>query len=161
MRALSLSSMFKFAGLAPLVARVIVGVIVAAHGLQKLFMGPEFGAQVREIGVPLPVLTGYAISTVELIGGILLIIGLFSRLAALVLTLNQTNAIIFVKIGMGVGFLSPLDTPGVGAELDLALIAGYLTIFFVGPGRYSLDHALGIARAPEDGRTSGEQVSTI
>lgn len=153
--------MFKFAGLAPLVVRVIVGIIIAAHGLQKLQMGSAFAAQVRELGLPLPVLAGYTIAFVELIGGILLIVGLLSRLTALVLTMNQAGAILVVKIGTGVGFLSPLDTPGVGAELDLALIAGYLTIFFVGPGRYSLDHVLGIARAPEDGRTSGERASTI
>jgi putative oxidoreductase len=48
-----------------------------------------------------------------------------------------------------VGFIAPPEA-GAGAELDLALIAGFLTILFVGPGRISLDYVLGIeGRAAE------------
>ena len=98
---------------------------------------------------------------VELVGGILLIVGLLSRLVALLITIDLVVAVLLVKTG--VGLLSPMDSPGVGAELDLALIAGLLAVLFVGPGRYSLDHALGIERAPGDERTrSGERrASTI
>lgn len=48
----------------------------------------------------------------------------------------------------GIGFLSPMGSPGVGAELDLALIAGLLVILFAGPGKLSLDYALGIEGDP-------------
>ena len=68
--------------------------------------------------------------------------GLLSRLAALLLTINLTVATLLVKTG--VGFLSPMGSPGVGAELDLALIAGFLVILFAGPGKLSLDYALSI-----------------
>ena len=43
---------------------------------------------------------------------------------------------------VNVGFLSP-PQGGAGAELDLALIAGFLVILLAGPGRLSVDHALG------------------
>jgi putative oxidoreductase len=84
---------------------------------------------------------GYVVTLVELVGGILLIIGLFSRLAALLLTIDLVVAILLVKIN--VGLIAP-PQQGAGAELDLALIAGFLVILFAGPGSVSLDRALGI-----------------
>lgn len=144
MRTLSLSPMVRLAGLAPLVVRVIAGIIMAAHGLQKLTqMGPgNFGSQaLAGLGVPLPVFTGYVVTFVELFGGILLIVGLLSRLAALLLTIDLIVAILLVKVN--VGFISP-QGGGVGAELDLALIAGFLVVLLAGPGKLSLDHVLGL-----------------
>src|SRR5215210_6905429 len=144
MRTLSLSPVARLAGLAPLVVRVIVGVIMFAHGLQKLTqMGPgNFGEQaLAGLGVPLPVLMGYLVTFVEVIGGFLLIIGLLSRLAALLLTIDLVVAILLVKVS--VGLIAPQGS-GAGAELDLALIAGLLVVLFAGPGRLSVDHALGL-----------------
>ena len=49
--------MSRFAGLGPLAARVLVGVIMAAHGLQKLRAGPgNFGGFLGQLGVPAPTL---------------------------------------------------------------------------------------------------------
>ena len=89
-KALGLSSMARFAGLAPLLVRVIVGIIMTAHGWQKLTqMGPAgFGQVLGQMGVPLPGLMGFVVTFVELLGGILLIVGLLSRLAALLLTID-------------------------------------------------------------------------
>jgi putative oxidoreductase len=143
MRSLALSPMGRLAGLAPLVVRVIVGVIMAAHGLQKLLAGPaNFGGFLAQLGVPLPGLMCWVVTLVELVGGLLLIVGLFSRLAALLLTIDLVVAIWLVKVNVGL-----LSTPGgdvPGAELDLALIAGFLVILFAGPGVISIDRALGL-----------------
>jgi putative oxidoreductase len=148
MRTLALSPFAGLAGIAPLIVRVIVGIIMAVHGFQKLVGGPaNFGAFLQQLGVPLPTLMGYVVTFVELGGGILLILGLFSRLAALLLTIDLTVAILLVKLS--VGLIAPADQPGVGFELDLALIAGFLTILFVGPGAVSIDRAIGLDRAPE------------
>lgn len=148
MRALALAPLSRLAGLAPLAVRVIVGVIMIAHGAQKLQAGPaNFGQGLAGMGVPLPVLTGYAVTFAELIGGVLLVAGLFSRLAALLLTANLTGAIFLVNIG--VGFLTPPGAASSGVELPLALIAGLLAILLAGPGKLSLDHALGIERDAE------------
>ena len=117
---------------------------MAAHGLQKLLAGSgNFGGFSAQLGVPAPTLMGYVVTLVELGGGILLIIGLFSRLAALLLTIDLVVAILLVKVN--VGFLSP-QGGGAGAELDLALIAGFLVILLAGAGRISLDYTLGIER---------------
>lgn len=92
MRALSLAPIGQFASFAPLVVRVIVGIIMFAHGLQKL-TGPGpvgFGENVLAgLEVPLPGLMGVVVTFVELIGGLLLIIGLLSRLSALLLTIDS------------------------------------------------------------------------
>lgn len=134
---------------------------MAAHGLQKLLGGPgNFGGLLARLGVAAPTLMAYVVTLVELVGGLLLIVGLLSRLAALLLTINLTVAILLVKTG--VGLLSPMGSPGVGAELDLALIAGFLVVLLTGPGRLSLDHALGVERgAPaEERRATAERSRT-
>jgi putative oxidoreductase len=142
MRTLSLSPMNRLAEFAPLVVRLIAGIIMAAHGLQKLQAGPaNFGGLLAQLGVPLPTLMGYVVTLVEILGGILLIAGLFSRLAALLLTIDLVVAILLVKVN--VGLIAP-PQQGAGAELDLALIAGFLVILFAGPGSLSLDRMLGI-----------------
>src|SRR3712207_7961984 len=81
---------------------IIAGLIMAAHGFQKLQAGPgNFGGFLAQLGVPLPTLMGYVVTLVELVGGILLIVGLFSRLAALLLTIDLVVAILLVKINVG------------------------------------------------------------
>jgi uncharacterized membrane protein YphA (DoxX/SURF4 family) len=148
MHALALSPLSRFAGLAPLIVRLIVGTIMAAHGLQKLVGGPgNFGQFLGQLGVPLPGLTAYLVTFVELLGGVLLILGLLSRLSALLLTINLTVAILLVKVN--VGLIAPPEA-GAGAELDLALIAGFVTILLLGPGMLSLDRMLGLDRGASE-----------
>lgn len=149
MRTLALSPVHRLAGLAPLVVRVIVGIIMATHGFQKLMGGPaNFGGFLGQMGVPAPTLMAYVVTFVELVGGICLILGLFSRLTALLLTIDLAVTILLVKVN--VGLIAPVDQPGVGAELDLALIAGFLVVLLAGPGRLSLDYMLGIDRTTVD-----------
>lgn len=131
------------AGIGPLLARLIVGVIMLAHGYQKLTaIGPgQFGVALGELGVPAPIVMGYVVTFTELIGGALLIIGLLSRLAALALTTTLAVAIALSHWG------DPLISPasgGTAKELPLALIAGFLVVLFTGPGALSLDRLLRI-----------------
>ena len=53
------------------------------------------------MGISLPELMGFVVTFVELVGGILLIVGLLSRLAALLLTIDFTVAILLVKVNVG------------------------------------------------------------
>jgi len=153
MRVFGLSLPAQLSEVALLVVRVIVGIVIGAHGWQKLtVIGPaNFGQSfLAQSGVPLPIFMGYVVTCTEVIGGILLIVGLLSRLAALLLTINLVIATLLVNIH--VGLLSSTD--GVGAELPLALIAGFLAILSVGPGRLSLDYLLGVEREAAEGRES-------
>ncbi len=141
------------AGYAPLVVRVLAGVIMFAHGWQKFQGGPaNFGGFLSQLGVPAPELIAYVVTFVELVGGALLIVGLLSRLSALLLTIDLAVAILLVKVN--IGFISPPQSQLPGAELDLALIAGLLVILLAGPGRFSLDYALGIDRDVAEVRSS-------
>jgi len=149
MRVLGLSLPTQLTDAALLVVRLIVGIIMLAHGWQKLTaIGPaNFGQSLlAPNGVPFPIFMGYLVTFTEVIGGILLIVGLLSRLAALSLTINLLIATLMVN--MHVGLLS--STGGVGAELPLALIAGFLAILSAGPGRLSLDYLLGVERDAEE-----------
>ena len=106
MRTFSLSPMAWLAGFAPLAVRIIVGIIMFAHGLQKLQGGPAgFGQGLAGMGVLAPELMAYVVTFVELVGGALLIVGLLSRLSALLLTIDLVVAILLVKVN--VGLLSP------------------------------------------------------
>lgn len=140
----SLQSLGQFAGLAPVIVRVVVGIVMFAHGLQKLTgPGPAgFGqGALASLGVPFPVFFGYLLTFGELLGGLALIAGLLTRLLALALTVQLIGAILLVKINVGL-----IGEGGTGAELDLALIAGLVTLALLGPGRPSLDHAFGLER---------------
>ncbi len=152
-RVLGLSLPTQLTDAALLVVRLIVGIIMLAHGWQKLTVfGPaNFGQGLAQNGVPLPIFMGYLVTFTEVLGGILLIVGLLSRLAALALTIDLVVAIFLVKIN--VGLIAPQGS-GAGAELDLALIAGFLAILLAGPGRLSLDYLVGIERDAAQGRGS-------
>ena len=140
MKALGLSPLARLSGIVPLFVRVVVGIIMAAHGWRKLANGPgNFADGLEQLGVPAPDLMAWVVTFTELGGGILLILGLMTRLAALALTVNLTVAILLVKVNVG---LIAGEGGGAGMELDLALIAGFVTLLFLGAGPVSLDWAL-------------------
>jgi putative oxidoreductase len=120
---------------------------MTAHGLQKLNLGPaKFGTSTLvPLAIPYADVMAYVVTYTELAGGILLIVGLLSRLAALALLIELVTTTVLVK--SHIGLIAPLGR-GAGAELDLALIAGLLTVFFAGPGRISLDYLFRIERRP-------------
>ncbi len=58
------------------------------------------------MGIPLPGLMGFVVTFVEMVGGILLMVGLLSRIAAVVLTIDLTVALLPVKAD--IGLISPM-----------------------------------------------------
>ena len=116
------------------ILRVILGIVFVMHGGQKLFVFGMDGVTggFAQMGVPMPGVTGPLTALVELLGGLALITGLLSRLAAFGLILVMLSAILIVHIGAG--FFAPN-----GYEFPLTLVAGLAVIALVGPGEYSLD----------------------
>ncbi len=142
---LSLSPLHRLASLAPLALRLPVGVVMAVHGWQKLTqIGPaNLGkGMLSQLGVPAAVPVAHAMTFAELTGGVLLIVGLLTRLATLPLLVILVGAIVLVKTDLGL--VAPPGALLPGAELDLALIGGLLAVLLLGPGRPSLDHLLGL-----------------
>lgn len=142
MKALTNTLTNTTAGLDTLPLRVGAGVIFAAHGAQKLFgwfggYGLEGTAGWMtsiglEPGLPMAVLAGGA----EFFGGLLLIIGLFVRPAALMLAITMVVAIVTVHLEHGL-FLS-----NNGYEFGLALLVISAALAVRGAGSLSVDRLL-------------------
>ena len=130
------------AGYGLTVLRVLVGIIFAAHGSQKLFGwfgggGLAGTAQWMEsIGLAPGTLMALFSGGTEFFGGLALIIGLLARPAALGLTFTLVVAIFTVHISNG------LFMANNGYEFALALLGGTLAVLIEGAGKLSLDQAI-------------------
>ena len=92
-------------GMVPL--RLVLGLVFLMHGYQKLFVFGLDGTTsfMSGIGIPAPQIAAILVTGLELVGGLALIVGLLSRLVALLLAANMTVAILVVKLKGG--FFSP------------------------------------------------------
>jgi putative oxidoreductase len=133
----------RLAAATPVIVRLIVGGMMFVHGLEKLTDGPAgFGQFLEQLEVPAPALMAWLVTLLELVGGALLVVGFLSRLVALLMTIELSTAIALVTWSNGL-----IAVEGVGFERDLAYITGFITVLLLGPGRPSLDHAMGLEEA--------------
>ena len=112
--------------------RITVGVIFIVHGYSKI--GNEgFLGWLPSLGVPPEM--GIIIILAEIIPGILLIVGVLTRISASVISMIMVAAIFHIK---GAASL----TGDKGYEFDLILLAAAVLIITMGPGRISLAHII-------------------
>jgi len=111
--------------------RSAIGVIFIVHGISKF--NPGFSNFLSNIGIPLEMQIPIALA--ELVAGILVIIGVFSRLSVSLLSIILLGAIFHVKGAQSL-------TGDMGVELDLILLASFLVVMIAGPGRISLAHII-------------------
>ncbi|MEQ6887737.1 DoxX family protein [Halomonas sp. CS7] len=146
-------------GMAALVLRVPVGLILAAHGAQKLFgwfggYGLEgTGQWLASIGLAPGTLMALLAGSAEFFGGLALVLGLLTRPAALVSAFTMLVAIFAVHIGNG------LFMANNGYEFALTLFAATTALAIQGGGRLALDSLLldPLEKAAEgQGATSGQ-----
>jgi putative oxidoreductase len=130
------------AGLAALVLRVPVGIILIAHGAQKLFgwfggYGLEgTGQWMASIGLEPGYLMALMAGSAEFFGGIALVLGLLTRPAALVVAFTMVVAIVTTHLSNGL-FMS-----NNGYEYALTLLAASLALMVQGGGSLSADKQL-------------------
>lgn len=132
------------------ILRVVVGAIFIAHGAQKFFLLgiPAIAGGFAQAGIPMPSLMAPFIALVELLGGIALVAGLLTRLAALGIAFTMLGAMYFVHLAGG--FFLPT-----GVEYTVTLLAASLAIILMGPGTFSLDALLARRGAPAARMTRG------
>jgi putative oxidoreductase len=121
-----------------LTLRLVVGLVFATHGGDKLFVQgvPGVIGFLDKLGISPPELWAWVLTLSELIGGVALMLGLLTRVAAFV-----TTATMVVAIGNVLwfrGFFLP------GYEFALTLLGASIALALTGPGRYAVDAWLGI-----------------
>ncbi|MFN0197663.1 MAG: DoxX family protein [Planctomycetaceae bacterium] len=127
-----------------LAMRIIVGVIFAAHGAQKLFGafgGPGLTEIVKMMG---PI--GYLVAVGECLGGAGIVVGFLTRFSA-----ASNIVIMFGAIALAHGKNGFFLQNG-GFEYNLALIGLLLPIMLIGPGKYSIGHYLPLPKSATTGR---------
>ncbi len=136
--------------LAPLLGRVTLGVLFMSTGWGKVHNLAKVAAFFAELHIPAPAIQATFVSYVELIGGALVLLGLFARLASLPLIGSMAVAIITAKADEVHGLS---DLFGLVEWTYLVLLAW---VALAGPGRVSLDQLLFSRRAAEsDSRRGG------
>lgn len=123
------------------ILRVVTGVVFAAHGAQKLFVYGFAGVTgaFAQMGVPLPGVAGPTVALVEFVGGLALVAGLFTRLAAAAVGATMLGALFLVHLAAG--FFLPN-----GYEFVLALLGAAATLVLTGAGEWSIDARLAARR---------------
>jgi putative oxidoreductase len=129
------------------IIRIIVGVVFMAHGAQKMFVYGHAGVTgaMTQMGIPLPALSAYLITFTELFGGLALVFGLLTRVAALPIAFSMLVAITQVHFKAG------LFLPN-GYEFALTMLAANIGLAVAGGGAFALDNVLfkvKAAREPE------------
>lgn len=136
------------------IIRLQVGWVFLVEGVLKFLLPDELGAgRFASIGIPAPQVMGPFVGTVEIVCGLLVMIGLFTRLAAILLLIDISVAILSTKIPMWLGhgylgfalpklkhygFLSMLHE----ARTDISMLLGCIFLLIVGADRWSLDARL-------------------
>jgi putative oxidoreductase len=129
-----------------LLARISLGIFFGISGGQKLFVASRTRQMYETLagtGIPFPHLMTYFVSSVEFIGGCLLVIGLLSSLCSAALIIDMALAIITVRLATiqsGISFLDWLDDLLYLPETMYVIILIWLICS--GPGRFSVDNRI-------------------
>ncbi len=123
-----------FTWLGPLAVRITVGVVFMGTGWTKLNNLPAITKNFTALGIPAPEILTPFVSGVEFFGGILLLVGLLTRFAAVPLMVVMVVAIVSAKLG---------DIDGIETLLGFEEVS-YFVMFawlaIAGPGPVSIDH---------------------
>jgi putative oxidoreductase len=132
-----------------LLIRLMVGSVFLSEGIQK-FLFPEIRGAGRfaSIGLPNPEFLGLFVGFFEIACGVLVLMGLLTRLSVLPLLVIMAVAVVSTK-------LPQLETKGIWETLhasrtDFSMIMGSLFLLLMGGGKWSIDQKLSNKRASSD-----------
>jgi len=156
------------AAVATILVRLMTGSVFLSEGIQKFLYPTELAAgRFAKIGIPASQIMGPFVGACELVCGALLIIGLLTRLAAIVLLIDISVAIVSTKIPvlLGHGFwgFSLMKLPRYGfwsmmheARTDFSMWLGLLFLLSVGAGKWSFDAAITRGSVASQGTTASQ-----
>jgi uncharacterized membrane protein YphA (DoxX/SURF4 family) len=129
--------------------RLFAGMVFLGEGILKFLFSSMGLKRFSLLGFPFPELTSNFVGALEIVGGICLILGIFTNLFALIFAIEMVVAFLSTKIAMLLG-TSPLPLPPVPpqigfwavvheARVDYTQFLAMLFLMIVGPGKFSLD----------------------
>jgi putative oxidoreductase len=154
MKPLSRRVLSSHAPAATALIRLLVGWVFLSEGIQKFLFPAALGAgRFAKIGIPWPEAMGPFVGSVEIVGGLLLLVGLLTRPAAFILLINISVAILSTKVpillGHGYWLFSLPDMKSYGfwsmlheARTDFSMFLGLLFLLILGAGSWSADRKL-------------------
>lgn len=121
--------------------RLIVGLVFFSEGVQKFLFPDALGVgRFLKIGIPAPGFFAPFVGIVEIVFGFLIVVGLFTRIASIILMINISVAIVTTKIPIliNTGFWKMAHE----ARTDFSMLLGSIFLLIVGAGKISIDHYL-------------------
>ena len=118
-----------------LVLRLTLGILIVLHGVAKLRYGVSgIEDMLRSHG--LPALLAYGVFVGEILGPVLIMIGLYARIGALFIALNM---IVAIALAHGNQLADFAQTGGWALELQGMFLFTAIALALIGPGKYSID----------------------
>ena len=129
------------------ILRVVLGIAMLVHGWSKLSGGVDnvagfFGEM---LGIPAPELMAWVVTIVELVGGILLVVGFLTQIVGILIALDMLGAILFAFLLRGEPFIN--ENGFISWEKEAVFGAAALCIALAGPGVWSVDDVVAENRA--------------
>ena len=127
--------------LGKLLLRVAIGGLMLFHGIFKLTHGIDFITGMLQ-AAHLPPFLAYGVYLGEVVGPILLLLGLFARAGGIFVAVDMMVAIALTRAGSA--FALAESGGGLSSELELLYLAGGLVIALVGAGSFSVSRGRGL-----------------
>lgn len=118
----------------PLLLRIALGAVFIVHGYAKLTGMDGTIGFFGNIGIPLPAFSAWLVALVEFLGGISVLLGIFTRISAGLIAIVMVVAMITVKFAQGFSG---------GWEFDFVLLMISLALVIKGDGEFSLGKVVG------------------
>jgi putative oxidoreductase len=128
--------MFLNIDIARLILRLSVGIMMLFHGVHKIIHGID-AIKTMTVKAGLPEFIAYGVYFGELFFPLLILLGLYARVASLFLAFNMLMAI---YLAYGSSFFSVSAHGGPNAELALFYLFISIAIFFLGSGKYGVNN---------------------
>jgi len=126
---------------ATVLVRLLVGCVFLSEGIQKFLFPQALGVgRFIKIGIPAPQFFAPFVGVVEIVGGLMLIVGLLTRVASIPLAIDISVAILTTKLPMLAksGFWATAHE----ARVDFCMLLGSIFLLIVGAGPLSADRKL-------------------